>query len=50
MVGRPPAREAIDSPKAQDTQIERVNESTDHPHRLVFVDVIFEPIRQQKSL
>ena len=32
------------------TKVKRFNESIDHPYRIVFVDVIFEPIRQQQPL
>ncbi|KRG64284.1 hypothetical protein ABB26_08930 [Stenotrophomonas humi] len=50
MVGRPPARDAIDSLKAQLAQIECFGESIDNTHGVFFVNVIFPPIREQKAL
>lgn len=36
--------------ETQLAQIECFDESIDHPHRVVFVDVVFQPIREQKAL
>ena len=46
----PTACYTMGSLEAQLTQIECLDESIDHSHRVVFVDVVFQPIREQKAL
>lgn len=50
MTPRPSPRDPIDGVKAQETQIEGLDECIDHPHRVVFVDVVLQPIREKKPL
>jgi hypothetical protein len=40
----------IDRFEAQRAQVERIDESVDHSHGVVYVDVALQPIREQKSL
>ena len=50
MIRGPAAGCAVGGIEAQFAQIERLDEGIDHPHRVVFVDVVFQPIREQKPL
>ena len=44
------ASHAIGGLEAQSAQIECVHEGINHPHRVVIVDEVFQPIREQKPL
>ena len=50
VIRRPTAGGTIGGLKAQFAQIEGFDEGIDHPHWVVFVDVVFQPIREQKPL
>jgi hypothetical protein len=49
MIARPAGRRR-DHRKAERVQVQRFNESLDHPHRIVSVDVILKRRRQKRSL
>ena len=46
----PTARDTVGGLEAQLAQIECFDEGVDHPHGVVFVDVVFQSIREQKPL
>ena len=46
----PPAAGTVDSFETQETQIACFDKGIDHPHRIVPMDVVLQPIRKQKSL
>ena len=50
VISRPPTRGTIGGLKAQFAQIEGFDEGIDHPHWVVVVDVVLQPIREQKPL
>ena len=50
VIRRPATGLAIDCLEAQRAQVERFNEAIDHPHWVVFVDIVFKPIGEQKPL
>ena len=50
MVRGPPASGEIDGIETQAAQIKGFDEGIDHSHWIVFVDVVLQPIREQKPL
>ena len=50
VIRRTTASHAIGGLEAQSAQIQCFHEGINHPHRVVIVDEVFQPIREQKSL
>ena len=50
VIRRPTTCRAIGGLEAQRAQVEGLDECIDDPHRVVLVDVVLQPIREQKPL
>lgn len=50
MIGRPPTCSTIGGLEAQLAQIKRLDKGIDDSYRVVFVDLVFQSIREQKPL